>query len=749
MSIRYIKQLTLLLLLFFLSVLKANSEIVKSIEIIGNERVSSETIKLFAKVNINENLDNNDLNDILKNLYDTNFFKDITIELVSNIFIIKVDENPIIENITFNGIKSDTLKQEVTKNLKLKSRSSFNEVLLNADKKILKSSLKDAGYYFSNIDIETIDLGDKKLDLIFNIDLGNKAKIKKISFIGDKKFKDGKLKSLIVSEEYKFWKIISGKKFLNENLIKFDERLLKNFYLNKGYYDVEINSSFAKLLNDDDEFELIFNINAKNKFFFGNLNIELPADFETSNFDNLKSFFADLKDQPYSINKVEKILNRLDLISINQQYQSVKSTVSENIDSNVINLTFQIEETEKFLVERINILGNNITRENVIRNKLLIDEGDFYNDILKNRSLNEIKSLNFFKSVKMDVIEGKDVNSKIININVEEKATGEISAGAGFGTSGEIIEFGVKENNYLGKGLSLDSSLALSSTRINGNFNVINPNYNNSDKSVTFGLQALENDRLSSFGYKSSKYGTSLGTNFEYLEDLNLGVSTSAFLEKISTSSAASTKQRSQEGNYFDNYVNLSFDYDKRNQKYKTTDGFRSVYNLGLPIVSNNNTMTNSYNYKYFSELYENNISTFSFGLSSANSLTNDDIKLSERLYVPQRKLRGFENGKIGPKDGSDFIGGNYYTTMNFTSTLPQILPNAQNIEVVSFLDVANLWGVDDNSLDDGNKIRSSIGLGIDWFTPVGPLNFSLSHPISKSSTDQTERFRFNLGTTF
>ncbi|WP_023648607.1 outer membrane protein assembly factor BamA [Candidatus Pelagibacter ubique] len=749
MTIRYIKQLILVLLFTFFSILKVNSEIVKSIEIIGNERVSSETIKLFSKVNINETLDSNDLNDILKNLYDTNFFKDITLELVSNILKIKVDENPIIENINFNGIKSDTLKQEVTKNLKLKSRSSFNEILLNADKKTLKSSIKDAGYYFSKINIETIDLGDKKLDLTFNIELGNKAKIKRISFIGDKKFKDGKLKSLIISEEYRFWKFISGKKFLNENVIKFDERLLKNFYLNKGYYDVKINSSFAKLLNDDDEFELIFNINAKNKFFFGNLNIELPTDFETSNFDTLKSFFIELKDKPYSINKVEKILNRLDLISINQQYQSVKSIVSENIVSNVINLTFKIEETEKFLVERINIFGNNITRENVIRNQLLIDEGDLYNDILKNRSLNEIKSLNFFKSVKMDVVEGKDVNSKIININVEEKPTGEISAGAGFGTSGEVIEFGVRENNYLGKGLSLDSSLTLSSTKINGNFNVINPNYNNSDKSVTFGLQALENDRLSSFGYKSSKYGTSLGTNFEYLEDFNLGVSTSAFLEKISTSSAASVRQRSQAGNYFDNYANLRFDYDKRNQKYKTTEGFRSVYDLGLPLISDKNTMTNKYNYKYFSELYENNVSTFSFGLSSATSLTNDDIKLSERLYVPQRKLRGFENGKIGPKDGTDFIGGNYYATMNFTSTLPQILPNAQNIEVVSFLDVVNLWGVDNNSLDDGSKIRSSIGLGIDWFTPVGPLNFSLSHPISKSSTDLTERFRFNLGTTF
>jgi outer membrane protein insertion porin family len=380
---------------------------------------------------------------------------------------------------------------------------------------------------------------------------------------------------------------------------------------------------------------------------------------------------------------------------------------------------------------------------------LLVDEGDFYNDILKNRSLNEIKSLNFFKSVKMDVIEGKDINSKIININVEEKPTGEISAGAGFGTSGEVIEFGVRENNYLGKGLGLNSSLTLSSTRINGNLNVVNPNYNNSDKSVTFGIQALENDRLSSFGYKSSKYGTSLGTNFEYLEDFNLGISTSVFLEKISTSSAASARQKSQAGNYFDNYINLRLDYDKRNQKYKTTDGFRSVYDLGLPVITEKNTITNTYNYKYFSELYENNISTFSFGLSAATSLSNDDIKLSERLYVPQRRLRGFENGKIGPKDGSDFIGGNYYALMNFTSTLPQILPNAQNLEVISFLDVANLWGVDDTSLDDGSKIRSAIGIGIDWFTPVGPLNFSFSHPISKSATDLTETFRFNLGTTF
>ena len=742
-------KLLLISFLFYLSLTPLFAEVVEKIEIQGNERISKETILLFSKTKIKDDLNSNHINEILKSLYDTNFFLDVSVEFKSKILTILVDENPIIENITYNGIKSKTLKEKITKDLKLLSRSSYNEILLNEDKKRIKLSLKDSGYYFSNIDIELAELGDKKVNIIFDINLGPKAKIKKITFIGDKKFKDGKLRSLIVSEEYKFWKIISGKKYLNENLINLDNRLLKNYYLNKGYYDVKINSSFAKLLNNNDEFELIFNINANNKFLFGVLSIEIPTDFEIDNFAELNSFFAELKDEPYSINVVEKILDKIDAISINEQYQSIKSTVSENILSNTINLTFKIEETEKYLVERINILGNNITRENVIRNQLYIDEGDPYNEILKNKSINEIKSLNFFKNVNSEVIDGNDVNSKIINISVEEKATGEISAGAGFGTTGELLEFAVRENNYLGKGLSIDTRLSLSTERISGKFSINNPNFNNSDKEVNFGLQALQNDKLSNFGYKSSKYGSSIGTKFEYLEDFKLGVETSAYLERIEIDSTASARQKTQEGNYFDNYLNFSFDYDKRNQKYKTTDGFRSVYKLNLPIISDNNTLTNTYDYKVYSELFEENISSLSMSFSASTSITGDNIKLSERLYVPQRKLRGFVNGKIGPKDGDDYIGGNYYALMNLSTTIPQILPNAQNIEIISFLDMANLWGVDDNILDDGSKLRSSIGLGIDWFTPIGPLNFSFAHPITKNTSDKTETFRFNLGTTF
>ena len=208
-------------------------------------------------------------------------------------------------------------------------------------------------------------------------------------------------------------------------------------------------------------------------------------------------------------------------------------------------------------------------------------------------------------------------------------------------------------------------------------------------------------------------------------------------------------QQDKTRGNYFDSYLGLDFLYDKRNQNYQTTSGFYSNYNINLPVVSDTNTLTNDYNYKVFKELYENNVSTFSFLFKSATSLTNDDIKLSERLYIPGKKLRGFESGKIGPKDGSDYIGGNYVSSINATTTIPMILENVQNVDIVMFADAANVWGVDYDSSLDKSGIRSSIGIGIDWLTVVGPLTFSFAQPITKEPSDIEESFRFNIGTSF
>ncbi len=749
MFLKYLKliYLNITFLIFLCSI--SFSEIIKSIEIKGNKRVSSETIVTFADVSLGDNIDNLQINFILKNIYNSNFFNNVSTKIENGVLTIIVEELPIIQNISYKGVKAKKIRDRIFNNLQLKPRSSYNINFLKQDREKIENSLQELGYFFSEVDIMVKELKDNKVDLIYKVELGKKSKIKKISFIGNKVFKDRKLKRLIASEEYRFWKFISGKKYLNQNLIKFDQRLLKNFYLNKGYYNAEVNSSFAKLLNED-EFELIFNINAKEKYFFNKIDLNIPPDFDKNNFQDLFVLFDNLKNKQYSINKVEEILEEIDKVTLEKQFESISALIEENINGNKINLNFIIEKSERFVVEKINIFGNNVTRENVIRNQFELDEGDPYNEILAKKSINNIKSLRFFKSVNSNVIKGNSENSKIINISVEEKPTGEISAGAGFGTEGASIMFAVRENNYLGKGLQVESQVTINEESVKGNFSVTNPNFNNSDKSVYTSLIASETDRLESFGYKTNKTGFSLGTNFEYLDKLNLGVGTSNFYEKIETDSTASERQKKQEGNYWDSFLNLRIDYDKRNQKFQTSEGFRSRYFLDLPLVSETNTLSNTYNYQYYNELYENNISNISLYLRSVDSISNDDVKLSERVFVPSNKLRGFESGKVGPKDGNDFIGGNYAAALNFSSTLPQLLENSQNVDFIFFLDAANVWGVDyDASIDDKSKIRSSFGLGIDWLSPIGPMNFTFAETITKADTDIPQSFRFNLGTSF
>ena len=743
------KKLLIFISIFLLFCNISFSDIVNKIKIEGNVRISSETINIFSQVSVGDDLGLIEIDSILKKIYSTGFFEDVKINFQDNLLTIKVVENPIIQNITYDGIKAQKVKDVITKNLNLKDRYSFNETLLLEDKNQIINSLKSIGYYFADVQVFKKELEDNKVDITYKINLGNKAKIKKISFLGDKIFKDNKLKRLIISEEYKFWKVISGKKYLNSDIVELDTRLLRNYYLNNGFHNAKVNTSFAKLINDD-AFELVFNIDAGNKFFFNDLNLNLPVDFENQNFIALDNIFKEIKNKPYSLILMEKIIEQIENITLNEEYRSISVSIDKEIIENKININFNIEKSEEAYVERINIYGNNVTRESVIRNRFFIDEGDPYNEILKNKTLNEIRALNFFKSVNIDTEDGVNRGSKILNIKVEEKPTGEIAALAGVGTSGNTVGFSVRENNFLGKGIGLDSNLTLTKDSIKGLFSVTNPNVYNSDKSITTTFESSELDKFSDYGYKTSKTGFLVSTNFEYLDDFRLGIGSSNYYQNIETDSTASESRKKQRGDYWDSYLKLDFDYDKRNQKFQTSSGYRSFYSLDIPLISDTNTLINSYSYQKYGELYQNNITTFSVYLNSVNSISGNDVKLSERLYIPSSKLRGFKFGAVGPKSGSDYIGGNYIGAINLISTLPQILENSQNLDFSIFFDAANVWGVDfDSSINDSNDIRSSIGIALDWLTPIGPLNFSLSQPITKSSTDEVETFRFNLGTTF
>ena len=680
-KIFFLVHFLLLLLLNF-----SNAEKIDEINITGNERISKDTIIIFGEMNLEEDFNNQKINKILKKLYDTNFFEDIKIELKNNALNIIVVENPIIQEVRILGIKANKLKEPLFEAIKLKKNNSFNEYLVKKDRDLILNILKTNGFYFADIKLEKIENQNNTVSLIYNVDLGKKAKIRKIKFIGDKKYKNRKLFRIIASEEDKFWKFISNKKLLDQRRIELDARLLENYYRNKGFYMVKVNSTFAEFL-DDGMFDLTFNINAGEKFFFNKLKLDIPTDYNKNNFSRIESLFEKLKDEPYSYNAIKKILKEVEIIALQDEYDSINAKVEENIvGKNKLDFTIFIDEMEKHLVQRINILGNNITREDVIRNNLSLDEGDTFNKILHNKSINNLKALGFFKSVNSEVNQGTDKNTKVVNIEVEEKPTGEISAGAGIGTSGTMLGFAVKENNFLGRGIKFSTNLELTDESIRGKFSVANPNFKGSDQSVFANIESSETNRLTAFGYKTTKTGFSLGSRFEYFENVFLSPSISTYYESLKTDSSASETLKKQKGTYFDSDFDYLIDYDKRNQKFQTSDGYRSRFSQSIPIVSDSYGLMNGYEFNFYEELMDEMISSFTFYAKTINSVTGDDVRISERLYMPSRKLRGFQRGKVGPVDSDDYVGGNYVSSLNFSATLPNVMPNWQTADFSVFL---------------------------------------------------------------
>jgi len=740
----------LFLLFFIINFNLLHAEIIKDIKVSGNDRISNETIILFSNIEINDDLDNNDLNQILKNLYQTDFFNDVSINLLENTLFIEVIENPLIQSIEFTGVKNKAVLERLREIIIQKEKSSFVNNKVKKDQDLVLNTLRVSGYYFSEISTNIKKNDNNTVDIIYNINLGNKALIKNIKFIGNKVYKDNKLRKIIVSEEAKFWKFLSSKKTIDINRFKLDESLLRNFYKNNGYYNVEINSAFAQVI-EDKYFEIVYNIDAGKKYYFNKLTLDIPLDYKKADFKKLEDILASYEKKPYSLNKIEDILDEIDEIALLKNYEFVSATYNEKIiNNNEINLTISLKDTEKFYIEKINITGNNITSEKVIRNQLLADEGDPFNEILVNKSYNNIQSLRLFKNVNSNVETNDAKKTKIINIDIEEKPTGEIFAGAGTGTSGSSLSFGISENNYMGEGIKLGSEFSITDQSLTGSLYLSEPNYKNSNKSFNRGVERSENDFFSKYGYKTVKTGFTLGTSYEQYRDIFFSPDISIFYEKIDTNSTASAAKKKQQGDYFDININYAVKLNKLNQNFNPTEGYNLTFSQELPIYTEDFTLVNRFNLAKYFESNNNTIYSASFYASSSTSLSDDDARITKRVFIPSKKLRGFEPGKIGPKDGNDYIGGNFGTAFNLTSTLPRLFTEVQDLDMSLFFDAANVWGVDYSSLiDDNSKIRSSIGLALDWFTPIGPLSLSYAIPLTQHSTDVTENFRFNIGTTF
>ena len=745
----FFKILKINLFVFFLFSISF-AEIIKEIKVTGNKRLSKDAITIFADIEIGKDYNENDLNTVLKRLYNSNFLKDVDLKISNNILQIDVIENPIIESIVINGVKNEKLKEAIYENFKLKNRQSYIENSFKNDSNSVQNFLKQLGYYFSSVKT-SISKNNELNSVVLNYDitLGDKAKISEIKFIGNKQFKDRKLKNIITSEVHQFWKFISRTTVLDSNRIDLDKRLLENYFKNSGFYNVKVLNSFVET-QDDNSFKLIFNIESGEKFYFNKVSIKLPDDFEPKYFDSIKDKASKSTDKHYSLDRITKILNEVDKIALTKQYEFIDAVIDETIVSNnKIDFVISMKESEKSYVEKINILGNQYTKEEVLRNSFIVDEGDPFNELLFTKSIDKIKSKGLFKNVTTRVKDGSNSNLKQIDIIVEEKPTGEITLGAGVGTSGGTIGGGIKEKNFLGSGITLNTNLSLSEETVKGEFSIEKPNFKYSDNTLFASAKSSNTDKLADFGYESSDIELSLGTEFQQFENFYFRPIISAEVEKLDTTSNASAALKKQDGDYFDTYFKYIINYDLRDRRFQTRDGYQVRFYQDLPVVSDTNEIINTLDYSTYHS-FSDIIGRFSFFAKAANSLTDDDVRISKRLYMPGRKLRGFERGKVGPIDNKDFIGGNYLTALNFSATMPKLLPTFQNTDVKVFMDMANVWGVDySSSVDESNKIRSSVGIAMEVISVVGPMTFSLAQPVSKLDTDQTETFRFNIGTTF
>ena len=742
------KNIIIIFLFFILTNSSVQSEVINKIDIKGNERISKETIIIFGDIVIGKNYESPDVNSLIKKLYETSFFSDISVELKNNKLNIVVKENPIVNSIIFNGEKAKKYIEKIKEVIQLKEKSSFLESNIKNDINIIKSFYKNSGYYFIEIEAEVEKLERNRVNLVYTLNKGEKAKIAKIYFLGDKKIREKKLRDIITSQENRFWKVVSRNIFLNKERINLDKRLLKSYYKNKGYYEVDIKSTNVEYA-EGEGFVLTYNISAGKRYKFKKFFTNVAEVLDQSAFVSLESEYNKLVGKYYSQKKLKLILDKIDKLSEQKELQFINHNIVEVLDGNGVEVKINIFEGKKIIIERVNIVGNSVTNDSVIRSELIVDEGDPFSTLLVNKSINEIKARNIFGKVSHEILPGSSNDLKVLEITVEEKATGEIMAGAGIGTDGTSFQFAVSENNWLGRGIKLQSALNVTQQKISGSLSLNNPNYNYTGNSLSSSLDVSSTDRTSSSGYKSSKTGFSVGTGFEQYENIYIAPNISLAFEDIVVESTASKNIKKMEGNFFNVDLGYRVTSDQRNQSFKPTKGYKVSFNQSLPIVQDSSSIKNGLNVTKYHEFSEDLIGSVKFYAAAINGI-DDDVRLTNRLYVPRSRLRGFNTSKVGPKDGEDYIGGNYLNALGAEAQFPNFLPESYKTDIGFFIDTANIWGVDfSDSVEETNKLRSSIGVSASTYTAIGPLSFTFAQNLTKSTNDETETFNFRLGTSF
>ncbi|MEY3962211.1 MAG: outer membrane protein omp1 [Pseudomonadota bacterium] len=742
--------MTRFIIIFFLILTNSLFAEIKKVSVIGNVRVNSSTIESLVDKKI-ANVDSIYINNLTKKIYDTDFFSDVKISFNQDVLSINVVENPIVNFFYINGIKDSDLDQ-VNKIITLKENSIFSSAKLKKDIEATKEFLNASGYYQASINPEVIKVDNNQVNLIINIDKKEISKIKNIYFIGNKFFSNSQLMDVITSSEDGWWKFFSTSA-LSEQRIEYDKQLLKEFYKSKSFYDVQIESAFASV-DKNNNFTLTFSINSGKKYKFGDYDLKITGlSLKESDSNEIKNISNKLlKNEFYSPLIINKLSKQVTDFLESKRYGNFEINIQDSkAGEDKINVIVQLNEGQKSLINKINIQGNTITEEKVIRDNLILAEGDQINSSKIKKSIDNVKSKQLFSKVDYKIEDSDKKNFKDFNLFVKEQPTGNISAGVGYGTNGGLFEASVNERNFLGQGINLNFTGRLSADVVRGELSYVDPNYINSNKELAASLFSEVDDYKNS-GYQNKRAGTRIATKYEIYEDIffrpNLGVQ----FDKLEVTGSASSLLRSRQGDFITTSLGYNFLYDQRDSKFNPTSGSVIYFDQNIAtLFSDIPTVQTGLGATFYKELFSDKfIGSAKARLANVVAFNDKDVKLSDRIFASSSDLRGFEQRGVGPVDSGDHIGGNNLATLSLKSTFPNPIPENLRATTFLFLDVGNVWGVDySNSISDSSKLRSSTGIALDLMSPIGPLSFTYSIPLSKASSDKEQNFLFNIGSSF
>ncbi len=737
--------------LFFGVNLYASENIIESINVEGTQRIDIETVISYSKISTGDIYTEELGNEVLKNLFDTNLFSNIQIAFIDSVLNININENPTINLISFKG-NSKQNDEDLLLEISLKERSVYSRSKVKKDIERMLTLYQRSGRLSTEINPKLELLENNRVNLIYEITESDVAKVSSIIILGNEIFSSSKIKSIMRTKEKTFLRLLSSADNYDPDKLEYDKQLITEFYNNNGYPKFKFLSSIAQLRANSNNFEIILKVSEGDKFNFGELFVE--SMLQKMNPDAVKSILPIKEGLLFDRSLINQSIEELKQLAQLEGYTfiDINTNLVDNSDSNTVDVKLIINEGPRVYVDKIDIIGNTRTVDKVIRREVSLTEGDAYNKYSINRSKDSIRALNYFNNVNIKELK-TSVSDKInLEINVEEKNTGEASIGAGYSSATEAsLQLGLKENNFLGKGQKVKFESAFSNTRSTYDISITEPYFNNKALSLTTNLYSNFNEPVST-NYKTEDIGFGLSTSFPLSVDRFLEIRYSLFTSKVKANANATAYENALAGTDTVSTIGYSLAFDRRNSRYKPSKGFNFILNQDIAGLGGNSYYyKNSFELNSYKRLSERFIGAYKLKAGNVNGFNDKYAPLSSNFKLGGNNLRGFKSGKIGPKLGNSYTGGQYYYLTSLETNIDLDI-DAFDITTTFFIDVGSVWGLENpayGNIDDGHEARSSLGLNFNWDSAIGPINIIYARIIESNKNDTTDNFYFDIGYNF